>query len=104
MTSSDPDAYWRRPAEGEAPPPPPEPPAPAPEPTYPGPPPSTPPPRGWRTPAVAEPPQPRRPPEQDHPALDTAEQEATRFTYGVGMLAGVVVLILMIVLCARLVG
>lgn len=103
MTSSDPDAYWRRPADGESSPPPPEPAAPE-EPAYGGPPPSAPPPPGWRTPTVAEPHRPRRLPAQDRAALDAAEQEATRFTYGVGMLAGVIVLILLIVLCARLLG
>ncbi|WP_433389692.1 hypothetical protein [Micromonospora sp. KLBMP9576] len=97
-----PDEYWRRPDTS------PERPAagPAPVPArgsgYPGPPPSTPPPAGWRPPVYLRPPPPRRLPPQDMAELDVAEQRAQRLTYGVGTLAGVVLVILVCVLCSRL--
>ncbi|HEX2418357.1 MAG TPA: translation initiation factor 2 [Micromonosporaceae bacterium] len=103
MTTPDPDAYWRRPAESPAevaapahPPPP--------EPKYSGPPRGVPPPLGWRTPVVAEPHSPRPMPKQDHTAMDAAERDARTVTYGVGILAGAILLVLMFVICARLIG
>ena len=44
---------------------------------------------------------PRPMPKQDHGALDAAEREALIFTYGVGILAGAVLLVLLFVICAR---
>ncbi|MGH3727481.1 MAG: translation initiation factor 2 [Micromonosporaceae bacterium] len=103
MTTPDPDAYWRRPANGDSPPaagaareeaPP----------GYDGPPPNSPPPTGWRTPTVAEPHAPRTLPEQDEPVIEEAEREARTVTYGVGIVAGAIVLVLLFVVCARLIG
>jgi hypothetical protein len=71
---------------------------------YAGPPRSEPPPRGWRTPTVADPLPPRPLPPQDHDALDAEDQEALRFTYGLGLLAGGIMLVLLFVACARLLG
>jgi hypothetical protein len=41
-------------------------------------------------------------PAQDADALDEAEGSARTLTYGVGMVAGAIVLILMCLLCSRL--
>ncbi|RLK23689.1 hypothetical protein DER29_1559 [Micromonospora sp. M71_S20] len=49
------------------------------------------------------PPPPRRLPPQDMAELDAAEQRAQRLTYGVGTVAGVVLVVLVCVLCSRLV-
>ena len=97
------DAYWRRPPDDAAPAgqPEPAPAAPA-EPVYAGPPRAEPPPRGWRTPTVVEPLPARELPRQDLAAIEAAEYEALKFTYGVGMLAGAVLLVMLIVICARL--
>ncbi|MEW2376480.1 hypothetical protein AB0883_10295 [Micromonospora sp. NPDC047812] len=102
-----PDDYWRRP---DAPPERPTgaPPGPAASPPargsgYAGPPATTPPPAGWRPPVHLRPPPPRRLPPQDMAELDAAEQRAQRLTYGVGTVAGVVLVVLVCVLCSRLV-
>ncbi|MEH1100394.1 hypothetical protein [Micromonospora sp. CPCC 205561] len=98
-----PDEYWRRPdatperSAGPAAPPP----GPAPGGGYPGPPPTTPPPPGWRPPVHLRPPPPRRLPPQDMAGLDTAEQRAQRLTYGLGAVAGVVLVALVCLLCSR---
>ena len=76
-------------------------PAPAPAPTYPGPPRTSPPPPTWRPPVVAQPPPPRSMPGQDMDELDEAEGSARTTTYGVGLVAGAIALILMCLLCAR---
>jgi hypothetical protein len=68
---------------------------------YEGPPPTNPPPAGWRPPVVAQPPSPRPLPEQDHGRLDVAEQGARTLTYGVGMVVGAILLVLILLLCAR---
>jgi len=104
------DDFWRRPTE---------PPAGTPEPGankpvpplgggpapaasgYSGPPPSSTPPPGWRPPVHVQPPPPRRLPAQDLAALDTAEGNARTLTYGVGMVAGAVLLVMMCLLCSR---
>jgi hypothetical protein len=97
-----PDDYWKRP-DGETEPW--RPPAPAPErdvePPYAGPPRSDPPPPAWRPPLVAQPPPPRTMPAQDMDALDEAEGSARTVTYGVGLVAGAIALVLMCLLCAR---
>ncbi|WP_422771918.1 translation initiation factor 2 [Plantactinospora sp. WMMC1484] len=103
--SSPDDAFWRRPTG---------PPADAPGSTetpgssptrpenhYPGPPPSTTPPPGWRPPTHVQPAPPRPLPPQDHPALDAAEGSARTLTYGIGMVGGAVILVLMCLLCSR---
>jgi hypothetical protein len=99
------DDYWRRPPEGAGDRPA-EPAAPqAPEPVeYSGPPTSTPPPPGWRPPVVVPTPPPRDMPAQDQPAMDTNERGTRAVTYGVGIFAGAVVLVLIFIVCARLVG
>ncbi|MEU8664877.1 translation initiation factor 2 [Actinoplanes philippinensis] len=99
----DDDAYWQRPdpdAEplgrpAAAPPPRPV--------DYPGPPRADPPPADWRPPTFAPPPSPRQMPRQDFEALDDAEGSARTVTYGVGLVAGAIALIVVCLLCARLV-
>ncbi|GAA0740328.1 translation initiation factor 2 [Dactylosporangium roseum] len=95
------DAYWRRPPEGSEPPPP-EPSAPASVP-YSGAPRSTPPPRGWRPPTLENPRPPRRLPGQDRDRIDREEQAATILTKGMGLFAGAVLVVLLLVLCGRVV-
>ncbi|MFY1689737.1 hypothetical protein [Plantactinospora sp. WMMB782] len=100
------DAFWRRPTgppadapesgTGSTTPPPARP-----EIHYPGPPPSTTPPPGWRPPLHVQPAPPRPLPAQDHVALDAEEGSARTLTYGIGMLGGAVVLILLCLLCSR---
>ncbi|MFI7597048.1 translation initiation factor 2 [Actinoplanes sp. NPDC049681] len=99
-TGSDDDAYWQRPESGA------EPfgadsPAPAPKPAYEGPPHPPPPSPQWRPPIVSEPPPPRTMPPQDMDALDESEGAARTMTYGVGLVAGAIALIVMCLLCAR---
>lgn len=75
---------------------------PAAQPAYTGPPPTVPPPPGWQPPVEVEPPPPRALPPQDHSELDAAEQGARTLTYGIGMVAGAVVLIMICALCSRI--
>ena len=98
----DDDAYWQRP-EGGAEQHRPAPPAPRKErgTPYAGPPRAQPPPSNWRPPVVAEPPPPRALPSQDLGALAEDERSARTVTYGVGLVAGAIALILMCLLCAR---
>jgi hypothetical protein len=99
------DAYWQRPdssVEGglqRPPEPAPGPPAP----TYQGPPHVDAPSPFWRPPLVAQPPPPRSMPGQDLEALDEAEGSARTVTYGVGLVAAAIALILMCLLCARII-
>jgi hypothetical protein len=98
----DPDAFWRRP-DGD------EPPLPEPEksgkaaeqPGYAGPPASPQPPKGWRPPMVVQPPAPRQMPAQDLNGIEAEERSARTVTYGIGMLAGAVLLIVICLLCSR---
>ncbi len=71
------------------------------QPAYSGPPPTVPPPPGWHPPMEIEPPPPRELPAQDHSALDSAEQSARTLTFGIGMVAGAVILIVVCTLCSR---
>ena len=104
MTKADDDAGWRRPPAGAgsertapaAPTAPSRPPV-----EYSGPPPSNPPPANWRPPLVQRPVPPRQLPEQDHDRLDVEEQAARTLSQGIGMVAGAVLLVLMLILCAR---
>ena len=94
------DDYWRRPpegAEGAG-----EPPRTPPPVAYSGPPRSTPPPHGWRPPMVFQPAPPRVMPRQDEDRLDREEQAATILTKGVGIFAGAVTLVLLLILCGRI--
>ncbi|WJK40855.1 translation initiation factor 2 [Solwaraspora sp. WMMA2056] len=111
MTTDDgpaPDAYWRRPdpsSDGPADDAGPgrgAPPAPA-VPPYPGPPVGAPPPPGWRPPLVVNPAPPGALPPQDTAAVDSAERSARTVTYGVGMIAAAVMIILTCLLCSRLI-
>jgi hypothetical protein len=68
---------------------------------YTGPPPTTRPPTGWRPPLVVQAPPPRALPAQDLPRLDEAEQRARTLTYGIAMVAGAIMIVLVLVLCGR---
>jgi hypothetical protein len=68
---------------------------------YTGPPRADPPPHGWRTPVVVQPAGPRTLPPQDPDRLDAEEQSARTLTYGVAMVAGAVMVLLVLVLCGR---
>ena len=99
------DAYWQRP-DPDSPVPGPaseSPPAPDPATTYQGPPRASQPSPHWRPPTIAQPPAPRHMPAQDMDVLDEAEGSARTVTYGVGMVAGAIALILMCLLCARVI-
>jgi hypothetical protein len=104
-TGNEDDAYWQRPdssvESGLQ-----RPPAPTPEPsapTYQGPPRVEAPSPFWRPPLVAKPPPPRSMPGQNMDALDEDEGSARTVTYGVGLVAAAIGLILMCLLCARLI-
>ena len=98
------DAYWQRPDPNSAVPAgEPEKPTPKPAPTYPGPPRTPPPSANWRPPTIASPPPPRSLPTQDMDALDDSEGSARTVTYGVGLVAGAIALILLCLLCARVI-
>ncbi|MFG1839024.1 hypothetical protein [Micromonospora sp. NPDC049175] len=102
---SAPDDYWRRPDTGDesvaqqplAPS------ANTPASGYAGPPPSVPPPTGWRPPVHLRPAPPRRLPPQDMAELDMAEQRSQRVTYGFGVAAGVVLVVVVCLLCSRII-
>ncbi len=99
------DAYWQRP-DPDSPVPGPAsgtPPAPDPATSYQGPPRPAQPSPHWRPPTVAQPAAPRHLPAQNMDALDDAEGSARTVTYGVGMVAGAIALILMCLLCARVI-
>jgi len=102
------DSPWRRPPTDDpsrpADPRPtaaPQAPAPTPFTEYSGPPPTNPPPAGWRPPIVATPPRPGRLPAQDHDRIDVEEQAARTLTQGIGLVVGAILLVLMLLLCAR---
>jgi hypothetical protein len=68
---------------------------------YAGPPPTNPPPGHWRPPIVAQPAPPGTLPEQNHDRLDVEEQAARTLTTGIGLVAGAILLVLLLVICAR---
>ncbi len=70
-------------------------------PVYTGPPRSTPPPPGWRPPTVIQVPQARVLPPQDLEAIDNGERQASVTTYGVGLIAGAIALLVLVILCGR---
>ncbi|MDG4768105.1 translation initiation factor 2 [Solwaraspora sp. WMMD406] len=70
-------------------------------PTYPGPPAAAPPPPGWRPPLVVRPAPPRSLPPQDIEAVENDERNARTVTYGVGMIAAAVLVIVICLLCSR---
>ena len=61
-----------------------------------------PPPPDWRPPVLAQPPAPRSLPAQDEAALDEQESAARSMTYGIGLVAGAILLIVSCLLCSRL--
>jgi hypothetical protein len=71
------------------------------QPAYSGPPRSTPPPPDWHPRTLIQAPPPRQLPAQDTQRLDAEERETRTVTYGVGMIAGAVLLIVLFVLCGR---
>ncbi|MFB6395186.1 translation initiation factor 2 [Polymorphospora lycopeni] len=95
--------YWRRPADLEPGQPAPRPAAPAaPEtPGYQGPPPTTPATTGWRPPTVVNPMAPRQLPSQDQDSIDADERGARTLTYGIAMVGGAVLVIVICLLCSR---
>jgi hypothetical protein len=68
---------------------------------YGGPPRNIPPPPGWQPRTLVQVPPPRQLPAQDLGALDTEEQQARTITYGVAMVAGAILLVVLFVLCGR---
>lgn len=50
---------------------------------------------------MVQPPAPRQLPAQDITGLEEAERSARTLTYGVGMIAGAVLLVVMCLLCSR---
>jgi hypothetical protein len=105
----DDDEYWQRPDRESAAPggtpnaAPGATPEPDPASRYTGPPrPSQPSPQ-WRPPTIAQPPPPRAMPPQDIDALEEAEGSARTVTYGIGLVAGAIAIILMCLLCARVI-
>jgi hypothetical protein len=97
------DLQWRRPGEGGKatpgnPPVPSGQPAPPP---YQGPPRTTAPRPDWRPRLLVQPPPPRELPAQDLAGLDAQEREARTITYGIGLVAGAIGLIVLLVLCGR---
>ncbi|MBM7492356.1 hypothetical protein JOD64_003578 [Micromonospora luteifusca] len=102
---STPDDYWRRPGTGDEAAAHQAPAAPTNTPAggYAGPPPSVPPPSGWRPPVHLQPAPPRQLPPQDMADLDVAEQRSQRVTYGFGVAAGVVLVIVVCLLCSRVI-
>jgi hypothetical protein len=99
------DEFWRRPAEATEIPSPAQPVSGGADPAaaYPGPPPTAAPPPGWRPPLVMQPPPPRQLPSQDVAGLDADESSARTLTYGIGLVAGAVLLVVMCLLCSRVV-
>jgi hypothetical protein len=98
----DDDGYWQRPdtpaeVAGPAPPVPPSDQAFG----YLGPPRTVPPPPDWHPTVVPQPPPPRVMPSQDMDALDEEEGSARTVTYGIGLVAAAIAVILMCLLCAR---
>jgi hypothetical protein len=68
---------------------------------YPGPPTTQPPPAGWRPPTYLQPPPPRQLAPQDLEKIESQEKEARTLTYGVGLVAAAVLLVLSCLLCSR---
>jgi hypothetical protein len=68
---------------------------------YVGPPPTAAPPSAWRPEHIVEPAAPRRLPAQDHAVIDADEARARTLTYGIGIVTGAVLLILLCALCGR---
>jgi len=50
---------------------------------------------------LIQPPPPHQLPPQDLDALDAREREQRTITYGVGLLAGAILLVVLLILCGR---
>ena len=59
------------------------------------------PPPDWRPRVLIQPPPPHQLPPQDLDALDAQEREQRTITYGVGLLAGAILLVVLLILCGR---
>jgi hypothetical protein len=59
------------------------------------------PPLGWRPPLVIQTPPPRAMPAQDMAAIGLAEQQGRTITYGIAMVTGAIMIVLMLILCGR---
>jgi hypothetical protein len=94
------DHLWRRPSGPQPEPSSAAPPGPL-TPPYTGPPRSVPPPPGWKPRTLIQVPPPRDLPPQDLDRVEAAEQQGRTVTYGVGMIAGTILLIVLFVLCGR---
>jgi hypothetical protein len=70
-------------------------------PAYSGPPPTVPPPPDWRPKVFVQPPPPRDLPPQDETVIDGQEREARTITYGIGLVAGAILLVVLLILCGR---
>ncbi|GAB3648979.1 hypothetical protein [Glycomyces tarimensis] len=68
---------------------------------YDGPPANVPPPPGWRVESVAIPSEPRRMPQQDHAAIDAAEQRAKLVTQWTALIAVALMFTVVIIGIAR---
>jgi hypothetical protein len=91
------EQVWRRPPADQ---PGPTPPSSSP-PAYTGPPRGQPADASWRLPTVIQVPPARKLPPQDDVVIDVQEQQARTVTYGVGMIAGAIALIVLFILCGR---
>ncbi|MEV4538891.1 hypothetical protein AB0J82_34475 [Asanoa sp. NPDC049518] len=101
MTYDDPNAApWQRPGPGGEPGP-----AstggPVPPVGYSGPPPTEPPPTGWRPPTYLQPTPPRQLAPQDLDKIEAQEKDARTVTYGIGLVAAAVLVVLSCLLCSR---
>ncbi|MBA3489941.1 MAG: translation initiation factor 2 [Longispora sp.] len=99
---TDPDDYWRRPAEPTGRPPEDEHQWATPGPGYAGPPQSAPPGPDWQPPSLVNVSAPRVLPEQDHEKIDQDELTARSVTFGIGMLSVAAIVILLAVVFLRL--
>ena len=96
------EQVWRRPADGTGSYAPPASAVPVnPASTYTGPPPTMPVSANWRPQMLIQVPEAHTLPAQDDTALDEQDRAARTVTYGVGMLAGAIALLVLIVLCGR---
>jgi hypothetical protein len=64
---------------------------------YAGPPSTTPPAPGWRPPLIARSAPARRLPIVDDVGIDEAESSARRFTYGLGLMAGAILMVVAVI-------
>jgi hypothetical protein len=61
-----------------------------------------PPPAGWRMAHIIKPAPARQLPPQEHDRIDADEAKARTLTYGIGIVASAVLLILLCALCGRI--